>query len=70
MNEKVVSKTKMQLDEDFNIIDPHAEERKLKRREKILDTIAELGRRKAWLLEEVGELDSEMNELAEEYKSL
>lgn len=70
MNEKVVSKTKMQLDEDFNIIDPHAEERKLKRKEEILDTIAELGRRKAWLLEEVGELDSEMNELAEEYKSL
>lgn len=28
MNEKVVTKTKMQLDENFNIIDPKAEERK------------------------------------------
>lgn len=70
MNKVVLNKTKLQLDDDFNIIDLEVEARKQKRKSEILDSISELSSRKGWLLDEVGELESEMNELEVEFKSL
>ena len=68
--EKVLSTTKLEMDDDFNIIDPEVEARKHKRKAKILDEISDLNSRKNWLLEEVGELESEISELETEYKSV
>lgn len=70
MNKTEFNKTKLQIDDDFNIIDPEVEARKQKRKAEILDSISELNSRKDWLLDEVGELESEMNELEVEFKSL
>ena len=67
---KVLRTTKLEMDEDFNIIDPEVEARKAERKSKILDEISDLNSRKNWLLEEVGELDSEISELETEYKSI
>lgn len=70
MSKVVLNKTKLQLDDDFNIIDLEVEARKQKRKSEILDSISELSSRKSWFLDEVGELESEMNELEVEFKSL
>lgn len=68
--EKILSTTKLEMDDDFNIIDPEVEARKAERKSKILEEISDLNSRKNWLLEEVGELESEISELETEYKSM
>ncbi|CAM0047056.1 hypothetical protein VPHK460_0098 [Vibrio phage K460] len=68
--EKVLRTTKLEMDDDFNIIDPEVEARKAARKSEILDDIANLDIRINWLMEEVGEMRSEMNELETEYKSI
>lgn len=68
--EKVLSTTKLEMDDDFNIIDPEVEARKAARKSEILDDIANLDIRINWLMEEIGEMRSEMNELETEYKSV
>ena len=70
MMEKILSTTKLEMDDDFNIIDPEVEARKAARKSEILDDIANLDIRINWLMEEIGEMRSEMNELETEYKSV
>lgn len=62
MNQQVVNKTKMELDEDFNIIDPEAEERKARRVLELQRELEELEQRRSWLLEDVWDLDKQILE--------
>ena len=66
--EKVLSTIKLEMDDDFNIIDPRQEVRKAEAINKINNQIESLLSRKTWLMEYVYDINQEVDELRETLK--
>lgn len=62
MGQQVVSKTKLLLDDDFNIVDPEAVERRNLRILELEEELSGLEQRRAWLLEDVWDLEQQILE--------
>ena len=68
MSQQVVSKTKLLLDDDFNIIDPEVDIKKKEAIININNQIEELNARRSWLIEDIYDIDQEILELQETLK--
>lgn len=66
--EQVLSKTKLELDDDFNIIDPEAELRKAEAIAATSSKIAALKSRRGWIMQDIYDIDQEIEELQETLK--
>ena len=68
MSQQVVSKTKLLLDDDFNIIDPEVDIKKKEAIININNQIEELNARRSWLIEDIYDIDQEILDLKETLK--
>lgn len=65
---RVVKSTKLQLDDDFNIIDPEAQLRKQQSVENLKQSLSAARSRQQWLLDDLHDCTEEIKELEETLK--